>query len=530
MSNNFTVKAYGQSLSTTVKAKEPIIIGGNWLDMADAVITETLFGDTVKFKIFTKNIPDDTVLKLTLYDYDIIFDDRLAIYDVIVKSDIAELEIVIDKSWATNIKQEGDNVIELYFDINTTVNDLKIQTYLPVKANAYLKVKAKIIVETIECIMELHEGSDNTGTGTPNGVSGIQKGFIYPKLYKFKVSKFTEDSIVTRLTKKNVIWEYSYTTEAGDLISVSRKTLQGDNFSLKIDKLEMCGRDIKILAYIENKEKEGKLEIFCHHRFRHFDRATFLQQITDRVGRPFLINQGSTSLCGIACIFYLLAHKDSGGFAKLAEELHRTGKTTYNKYTIKPTLHRMYDANPADASHPSMPAADWVVMASTRSKESLFDYVGKQGQDASAINWPWLMTRLGRSLVGYKDIEFDLYKIRKSYIQDMLGSTEKLRILNEDINNDFLNGYKIILMIDAGMITNDSTATVADFNEYHWIVYEGNLTMIDSTRTPTTNYDDVHTISFDCFTWGANPITSRTSTGIRMEVFRNNYYGYIKLK
>ncbi len=61
-------------------------------------------------------------------------------------------------------------------------------------------------------------------------------------------------------------------------------------------------------------------------------------------------------------------------------------------------------------------------MAVTRNKESNFGYTGKVGQDASAINWPWILTKLGKQLLGYKTVKMDYYKINKSHIRDFLGS------------------------------------------------------------------------------------------------------------
>ncbi|WP_197474554.1 hypothetical protein, partial [Tenacibaculum ovolyticum] len=101
---------------------------------------------------------------------------------------------------------------------------------------------------------------------------------------------------------------------------------------------------------------------------------------------------------------------------------------------------------------PWIPEVDWITMATTRSKESDFGYTGKKGQDASAINWPWLMTNLGKKLLGYKTVEMDYYKVNKSYVRDFFGSDEKVRILEEDINKDYQNGYEICMMIDGSMM------------------------------------------------------------------------------
>ncbi|ANO49240.1 hypothetical protein Pf1_00993 [Flavobacterium columnare] len=248
----------------------------------------------------------------------------------------------------------------------------------------------------------------------------------------------------------------------------------------------------------------------------------------------------------MASLFYLLAKKDGKGYEKLAKELFRTGEYKYNKYIVKPHENaiEMYSVNPyKDKDHPKLPEVDWLTLACVRSKESSFFgkllYKGKKGQDAEAINWPTLMKPLGKNLLGYTDVEMDYYKINKSYLRDFFGSDEKLRILEKDIDADFKNGYQICLLIDGTMVDYKpgDDYSLDDFSEYHWVVYEGGLEILNGLK-PESDYDNVTNINFNVFTWGelrndsVNPTSGLPMRKIRLtkNQFRSNYYGYLKLK
>ncbi|MEM0940633.1 MAG: DUF4280 domain-containing protein [Bacteroidota bacterium] len=387
-------------------------------------------------------------------------------------------------------------------------------------------------VETIE-ILDLDEGSANDGLGN------TQKGMIHGKDYTLRVTKFLDNKEPEYMNFIN--WEFSYITENGSLvIGVLRET--GKEVIFKADDLNLCGVSVKFYAYINNKGQEACLEVFHHYRFRWFDRKIVLRQATDRKRNAWMINQGGTSLCGMACIFYLLAKNHPSGYYDLVDKLHKRGEVTHNGYIVEPhenAKKEMYDTDPATSNdYPRIPEADWITMATTRSKESDFGYVGKEGQDASAINWPWLMINLGKNLLGYNIVKMDLYKINKSYLRDSFGSNEKVRILEGDINTDYQNGYKIFMMIDADMVKRYPGENYSwdDFGEYHWVVYEGNLRLLNSNGSIETNYDKVSMIEFFVYTWGELR-DGQTRDGVLMrkihltkDQFRANYYGYLKLR
>jgi hypothetical protein len=184
-----------------------------------------------------------------------------------------------------------------------------------------------IVIEEIECISELHEGTNNQGDG------GTQDGMIYGKEYEFRIKKYRDDSLPSEDMKKKIIWEYSYKNDNDEVI-INTIESSGETFKLKIDNLEMLGKEISICAYLGKQRRDGKLDVFCHNRFRYFDREKIKNELNKRKKYPELANQSQTPTCGMASIFYILAKKDFNTYKKFILDLHRTGVAKCNSYNV----------------------------------------------------------------------------------------------------------------------------------------------------------------------------------------------------
>jgi hypothetical protein len=393
-------------------------------------------------------------------------------------------------------------------------------------------------VKEIELITVLEKGS-------ANDLSGLtQKGMVFGKTYEFRVKSYVDKE---PQNKSVINWMVKYHNLSKNKWEEIKLKAKGETMKLFVNEKEMCGRFVYVSAYINDPKTEAELKVWKHNRFRWFDRKIVHEQAEAREKEPWRIDQGGTSLCGMASLFYLLAKKDGSGYTKLAKELFRTGEYKYNDYVIKPHENAldMYSMNPyASTDYPNLPEVDWLTLACVRSKESSFFgkllYKGKKGQDAEAINWPTMMKPLGKKLLGYTEVEMDYYKVNKSYLRDFFGSDEKLRILEKDIDADFKNGYEICLLIDGSMVAyrTEANYSLDDFNEYHWVVYEGGLKMLNEKKIAETDYDEVTDIQFNVFTWGSlrngtlDTKNNKIMPQIKLEKnqFRSNYYGYLKLR
>ncbi len=410
-------------------------------------------------------------------------------------------------------------------------------------------------IGAIECITELDLGSDNLGQGETKG------GFVYGNAYKFKVTAYGEGFIPNEDEKQQIIWEYTFINDEGTEKTVTSENESGETFTLKIEDTEMLGKAVSIYAYYCDKDLEASFDGFCHNRFRYFDQSIVEAQVKSRMQSPWKIDQGYSSLCGMAALYYVLAKKDPMGYEKLAKELHQKGESNYNGYALKPheDALEMYDMNPKSADYKTvnMPLVDWITLATTRSKESSLYKMVYRGIEYGSmdqirgVNWPRMMERLCRELVGYTNVEETglnelLLQQKKrplggriyDYFSD--GDLEHL----QKMDKEHKWGRQILMMVDADIIEGEVSYSYGDiFNDSHWVVYEGGLRLLDSDKEITTNLEKVEYVSFNVYTWGYDPVSLvdenknpadpsyklLISRVISAKSFKSNFYGYIKL-
>lgn len=373
------------------------------------------------------------------------------------------------------------------------------------------------LVQEVRLNTPLDKGVDDNGQE--------REGMIFEKRYEFEVVRFVNN--VPPQDDNSIQWGYEYTTEEGRLIQDVFPDGKGKKLNLSIHAHAALGRDLTIKAFIKNQDQEGKITKPVHNRFRFFARNQVRSELTDRIATtkgkgPSLINQNSTSLCGMACIFYLLAQKDPEGYKKLGLELHQTGVATYGQYKIEPDVD-MYDMDPKSENYPAfreysdgtkinppelMPFADWITLASTRSTESSLGYEGQAGQDFSAINYPSIMVKLKKELLGYGDV---VDKTDYGMNPNSLDKSNWLTEMQEALNQ----GYKISMLIDSDMLSDKPTYFM-NLTRWHWITFEGDVAL-DAAN-------DAYTFSYFC--WGK----LKKSRSFKMKVFNTNFYGYIKGK
>lgn len=366
-------------------------------------------------------------------------------------------------------------------------------------------------VETIRMVTAPDQGCDHREGGA------LRDGLVWGKTYRFEVVKF-KNNIPPR-NPAAIKWWIRYDGEAGVVEGfIGREVagvwtpVTGQVINLQLSNApDICGRGATIYAFIESKEKGGYLNIWVHYRFRLFGRHKVKGQIEARAtgSGATLVNQGSTSLCGMANIFYIFAKVDPAGYRTMALKLHQTGTATHNSYTIEPGDAMMYETDPAGARFPkNIPEIDWIVMASTRSKESSLGYTGEAGQDLAAVNYPSILVKLKKELLGFGDVVD-----KTSFFMNPDPFDKSAWII--EMQKAYQEGYHVSMLIDSDML-KDAPTYFANFTRWHWIVYEGGLFFDEAAGT----YD------FSWWCWG-QPIQH---TKFRKQVFNTNFYGYIKGK
>lgn len=411
-------------------------------------------------------------------------------------------------------------------------------------------------VKSIKLLTPLEKGSDNDNTGK----NFNQEGAVFGKKYKFRVDAYTN---LPPQDKKKIKWKFKYHSISKNKWIEHNSTVTGEEYILYLNEKDICGRTIHIMAYINDEESEGYLKVWHHNRFRFFDRQIVYKQAENRAKDPWKISQEYSSLCGMAALYYILIKKDPDLYLKIVKELFRTGEVKVNDFIIKPhdEALSMYNMDPRSSDYATvrMPYVDWIVLATTRSREaSLYENLVYKGVEKGsmdmikAVNWPDMMKNMTKKVAGYTNINMVglsnvLIQQKKrplgGRIYDAFSNSDFQHL--KDIDKKYKQGHKIMMMIDSNMIDNVKSYSYSDiFKNSHWVVYEGGLTFYDDKDTITTDFDEVENVSFKIYTWGYNPhngyMNEETKTPAKKNVllhpnykisgkcFKSTFYGYIE--
>jgi len=398
---------------------------------------------------------------------------------------------------------------DIHFD---AIKEVAVQSTDKVRYEPYAAPaddEAEFEVEIVKNRTALDEGYDEKG-------ETLVDGLIFGKTYVYEAWLFRNGKIPADF--ETIRWAYSYESEQGRVEGVFEgKT--GKKLTISIEALNVCGRNLTIYAYISNKERGGGNETWVHYRFRYFSRKVIQENLDRRIATNALINQSTTSLCGMAAIFYAFLRKAPGDYSKIAYDLHRRGECTLNNYTIKPAK-IMYDMQPTlenedypgertdrnghDLKFPKlMDQLDWIILASTRSSESNFGYSGKNSETASAINWGSVMEPLMKDLMGYTVFDHTAVINRGDFPATM-----------KTMQKEYNEGYQIIMLINVNMLYHKER--ILNISDWHYIVFEGDLHI----------ENDYSAYIFSYYSWGELNKNKKFTAS----VFNSTFHGYYKIK
>ena len=437
---------------------------------------------------------------------------------------------------------------------------------------ARLDVKKRPRVCAIMVDEFLEEGYNYDGES-----SELVKGFVYNKIYHLTAIIHNDNGV----KDEDIHWEAEYVFTNGHRTKVKNRTLdriwtdKGRHITLPPMLPSLIGGTLVFYAYINKPKGEATWTIWVHYRFRFFNFKQVQDQIIQRVGEPWLIDQSGTSLCGMACLFYVFAKLHPVAYGKFIIDMHHKGEATFNGYTVRPdedAAEEMYNMDPTGDNYPiwtdangkeveCMPMADWLSLAVLRSHESTtwikpvvlnpfppivipvpkkMIYKGKRENtmdQLAAVNWPGMMERLCREFLGFQNVESTLsmvlMKEQKHFFRGWLSdkmSDRDLRSL-EDMEQAHKDGATVLMMIDSQMFENVVSYSYMDLlTKSHWIVYEGNLKFYDKQGRDTTSIKDAASLSFDFFTWGMDPngiMVALHHPKISIDCFKSTFYGYV---
>lgn len=363
-------------------------------------------------------------------------------------------------------------------------------------------------VREIECLTELDDGSVNDGTG-----KNTQKGVLYNKTYKFRVKEYTKGN---PQIYNNIKWKISYTNpDTEEYIDniLQNKNCVGEELKVIFNSSYYCGGYLEIKAYISNEYTEGTFPVFMHNRFRWFDREVLKKDLEKRMHTGENINQGDSSICGVAVIGYFLAIQKPKEYEKLVLDLHRKGEAIVSSTNYRIILDKdehLTQLKETDIEYPKeMSYADFIFLFSIKDYlNNIFDYdpdgpnAGGIIEGGTGLTLPNEVESMMKHILNYNSIKDETNLITSKW-QNTYNSVEELRHLLE-------NGYSIGLLIDVDNFINNKKSTIS--YPKHWVGL--NDIFVDTINEK---------ISVKVFTWG---ITDKLWT-VSFDVFKDGYYGYV---
>lgn len=419
------------------------------------------------------------------------------------------------------------------------------------------QIPKKIYVspQVVKIVTALDDGSANDGvrsdpaTGTRRN---IQKALVFGKTYEFQVVLRESGEPDT---SANYEWQYSYQSPEFSKNTLITKKLpdHGNKASVTIDDPDMCGCQFTVTAYVGAPEEGHTVSPFVHNRFRWFDGKIVKDQIEGRLAENWRINQGHSSLCGMAAVYYAMLKKRPQEYKKLATELHRTGHYLVNENDLVPDK-SMYEVDPeeiiaaGEAPRPTfakmqMPEVDWIVLAGTRSALSDLSYNGLEGNKRdqfAGINWPGVMIDAIEKYAGCNIGDMAGMSLGSIIWKILFSPNCDAEKTLHEIDKKYQSGSQILLLICPELVKQGGTSTIALRQELHWIAYAGNLQL----RIANDH------LKFDIYTWARDPASYnsysgifdklqsyppedcklKSPAGININAFSTNYYGYIEIK
>lgn len=304
----------------------------------------------------------------------------------------------------------------------------------PEKKEEEAKKEAKESVKEIELLTALDDGSSNDLSG------GLQKGMIFGKSYQFKVKCYDKD---TPKDKSVIKWMLKYHSLSENKWITILLPAYGENVLIKMNEEDICGRYVYIRAYINDSETEGELKVWKHNRFRMLDRAQLVIETGLRANISSAIDQGGSSLCGIAVVGYYLARDQPKVYSNFVSDMHRSGIAIIksNNYIVEIDKDEhliQYKQNdkrfPSDSfSAKKMLTADFIFLVVIKDfLNNVFDYdpddenAGGAVEGLTGLTLPGEIASVMKNIANYSDVINDTNLITSKW-QSAPNSAEELR-------------------------------------------------------------------------------------------------------
>jgi hypothetical protein len=251
------------------------------------------------------------------------------------------------------------------------------------------------------------------------------------------------------------------------------------------------------------------------------DRGLVAAGLHARVDNPDTIDQGATNVCGIVGFMRNWAKDDPVDFAWLGIQLYETGRGRVGRGQF---CGKVVAPSPELKNHSvpqGMDPADWITLASTREAfNSVFKYPDPFiGETLSAINFP------SDVVAGFKAAGY-------THVTDRTSWNKSVGYDNaNDASDKFLQDYRVVLLINARLLNDDTARTQAVVpTSDHWVGLCSEIGMnLWWHRDAPVEADRVG-VRLKVNSWGKPVSVPNNGDYLPLKTFVNHYYGFVAAK
>jgi hypothetical protein len=238
--------------------------------------------------------------------------------------------------------------------------------------------------------------------------------------------------------------------------------------------------------------------------FPNLQRADIVSGLKERMATPHSVDQSVASLCGPACLAFIILKHLPAMWAAYVMGLYDNGSAMLGKLRVQPSKGcrnvKLPPPNPDPKKRTTIHPVDWVGLASLRDSENAnFEY------NSPSDAFPGITTpgELEKWLKALKMADVR-EKTNFWFLKDM-DDFKRAAIL-------YAQGYAICLFVNDEILYGHRVGKLSVPN--HWCVLNGN---------PILGRNSL--ITTQIFTWGKNRQVSVTE-----DVFLRGFYGYVAAK
>jgi hypothetical protein len=261
------------------------------------------------------------------------------------------------------------------------------------------------------------------------------------------------------------------------------------------------------------------------YAFHNFTEQEVEQGINARMANPNLIDQGSTSLCGMAVVAYFYAKHKPNDYKQFVKSLHKNGEATSaaGYHLRKDQSKHLWDyENDKNQGYPqdsygskTIHPVDFMLLSSLRTQENEAlnyepkkdHFVAGKKEELTGISLPNEVEKLMRELIGFGSvINKTNLAFSKPNFYDVVNYAQKFQ-------NYLASGYSVALLVNMGFLYNEKRAfSIPE----HWVGL-GSISVKNNE------------IIMQLFTWGADGKQNYWDKEykISFDIFVDNLYGYI---